>query len=89
MQKIVFRGELLPEQKADAGDEASETTQVSHASDLDEIIFVFNARDEREPHQFIMADPLYCEGIVKDWHIDELDIIHKERDDELTITGKF
>ena len=59
------------------------------ASELDEIIFVFNARDEREPHQFIMTDPLYSEGIVKDWHISELDLIHRERDDELTITGKF
>ena len=36
-----------------------------------------------------MADPLYNQGIVKDWHIEELDLIHKERDDELTITGKF
>ena len=55
---------------------------------LDQIIFVFNARDERDPHRFIMADPLYMQGIVKHYSIDELDVIHKERDDELTITGK-
>ena len=52
-------------------------------------MFVFNARDERDPHQFIMGDPLYREGLVKDYSIEELDIIHAERDDELTITGKM
>ena len=36
-----------------------------------------------------MADPLYSTGLVKEWHIEELDLIHKERDDELAITGKF
>ena len=36
-----------------------------------------------------MADPLYNEGVVKEWNIQELDIMHKERDDELTIQGKF
>ena len=85
-QKIVFRGEVLPEKES--GPEA-DAAQVSQTNDLDEIIFVFNARDEREPHQFILADPLYNEGIVKEWRIEELDIIHNERDDELTITGKF
>ena len=52
-------------------------------------MFLFNARDEREPHQFILDDPLYKEGVVDDWRIEELDITHKERDDELIITGKF
>ena len=87
-QKIVFRGEMLPEQETKEGAEA-DAAQVSQTNDIDEIFFVFNARDEREPHQFILADPLYSEGIIKEWHIEELDIVHKERDDELTITGKF
>ena len=89
MQKIVFRGEMLPERSAgdDGGD--SDAAHVSQTNEIDEIIFVFNARDEREPHEFIMADPLYSEGIVKEWDISELDIIHRDRDDELTITGKF
>ena len=68
MQQIVFRGELLPERTPDeTNDEA--TSAVSQTNDLDEIFFVFNARDEREPHQFIMGDPLYSQGIVKEWHI--------------------
>eukprot|EP00353_Schmidingerella_taraikaensis_P010932 CAMPEP_0185577828 /NCGR_PEP_ID=MMETSP0434-20130131/11140_1 /TAXON_ID=626734 ORGANISM="Favella taraikaensis, Strain Fe Narragansett Bay" /NCGR_SAMPLE_ID=MMETSP0434 /ASSEMBLY_ACC=CAM_ASM_000379 /LENGTH=36 /DNA_ID= /DNA_START= /DNA_END= /DNA_ORIENTATION= len=36
-----------------------------------------------------MADPLFAEGLIKEWSIEELDLIHKERDDELTITGKM
>ena len=49
MQQIVFRGELLPERTPDeTNDEA--TSAVSQTNDLDEIFFVFNARDEREPH---------------------------------------
>ena len=62
---------------------------MTQAGDLDEIIFVFNGRDERDPHRFIMADPLFVEGCIKEWSIEELDLIHKERDDELTITGKM
>ena len=62
---------------------------MAEASDLDEIFFVFNVRDERELMTFVKQDPLYSEGVVKKWHIEELDLIHKERDDELTITGKF
>ena len=92
MQKILFRGEMLPQRAEEGeadGEAASEAKSVAEASDLDQIIFVFNARDEREPHEFIMKDPLHIEGIVKEWNIQELDLIHKERDDELTITGKF
>ena len=52
MQKIVFRGELLPKRAAEGeeADDASEAQAVAETSDLDQIIFVFNARDEREPH---------------------------------------
>ena len=79
----------MPEVK-DQTDGVDESAEVSSAvTSLDEIFFVFTARDEREPHQFIMDDPLYGQGVVKEWHIDELDLIHTERDDELTITGKF
>ena len=92
-QQIVFRGEMLP-QRTESTDESGEqeqegTTAVAQASDLDEIIFVFNGRDERDPHRFIMDDPLFTEGVIKEWKIEELDLIHKERDDELTITGKM
>ena len=92
-QQIVFRGEMLP-QRTESTDESGEqeqegTTAVAQASDLDEIIFVFNGRDERDPHRFIMTDPLFVEGLIKEWSIEELDLIHKERDDELTITGKM
>ena len=92
-QQIVFRGEMLP-QRTESTDESEEqeqegTTAVAQASDLDEIIFVFNGRDERDPHRFIMDDPLFTEGVIKEWKIEELDLIHKERDDELTITGKM
>ena len=53
-----------------------------------EIFFVFNARDEIEPHDFIMTDPLYLQGVVNDWRIRELDFIHAERDDELTVLSQ-
>ena len=91
MQKIVFRGEMLPDRSAEeaTADGEEPAAAVAQTNDLDEIFFVFNARDETEPYEFMKADPLYSEGIVKDWEIKELDIIHKERDDELTITGKF
>ena len=62
----------MPERKTADGTAEAEGTKASEmtqTSDLDEIFFVFNARDEREPHQFIMADPLYNEGIVKEWNI--------------------
>ena len=91
-QKIVFRGELMPERKtadAEAEAEGAKASEVTQTSDLDEIFFLFNARDEREPHEFIKADPLYKEGVVKEWSINELDITHTERDDELIMTGKF
>ena len=92
-QKIVFRGELLPERAQDKegldAAAADTTTTVAEASDLDEIFFVFNVRDERELMTFVKQDPLYNEGVVKSWKIEELDLIHKERDDELAITGKF
>ena len=66
---------MLPQRRAEEGeteegeDAAAEAKSVAEASDLDQIIFVFNARDEREPHEFIMRDPLYSEGVVKEWEI--------------------
>ena len=49
--------------------------------------FVFNGRDERDPHAFIKADPFYQQGIVQKWKITEMDLAHRERDDELVLTG--
>ena len=53
------------------------------------MFFLFNGRDERDPHNFIKADPLFQAGIVKSWEIREMDLIHKERDDELILTGQY
>ena len=61
----------------------------SDVSKLDEIFFVYNGRDERDPHNFIKDDPLFKEGIIDKWDIKEIDFIHKERDDELVLTGKY
>ena len=63
--------------------------QLAPSTEIEEIFFIFNARDEREPHQFIKYDPLYQQGCVKKWDIQELDMIHTERDDELVVTNKF
>ena len=53
--------------------------------DDERMFFVFNGRDETEPHSFLMNDPLYLQGIIADWTIRELDFVHKERDDELVV----
>jgi hypothetical protein len=34
-----------------------------------------------------MSDPLYIQGVVSEWRIRELDFVHKERDDELVVSG--
>ena len=65
--------------------EDEETTAMSSAAEMEEIFYIYNARDEREPHSFIKMDPFYQQGIVSDWDIKELDLIHKERDDELMV----
>jgi hypothetical protein len=68
----------------------SKSEQVSDdVTKLSELLFVFNGRDERDPHGFMKDDPLYREGIVEKWEIKEIDFIHKDRDDELVISGKF
>jgi hypothetical protein len=54
-----------------------------------EIFFVFHGRDEREPHSFIKSDPLFQNGIVHKWNIKEMDLAHKERDDELVLHGQY
>ena len=51
------------------------------------MFFLFHGKDELDPHSFIMSDPLYVNGLVQDWKIRELDLIHKERDDELVVLG--
>ena len=62
---------------------------MSSTAAMEEIFFVFHGRDERDPHTFIKSDPLYQQGVVSDWEIKELDLVHKERDDELVVSGKF
>lgn len=52
-----------------------------------EFYFVFLGRDERDPHAFIKADPFYQAGIVHKWQIAEMGLEHRERDDELVLTG--
>ena len=76
----------MPERKAVDGQSSA---GLSQTSDVEEIFFIFHARDETEPHQFIKYDPLYQQGCVKKWEIQELDMVHKERDDELLLTYKF
>ena len=64
MQKIVFKGEVLPGSKISSeqdpsAKEAAESGISSDVSQIDEIFFIYNGRDEREPHQFIKDDPLF------------------------------
>jgi hypothetical protein len=61
----------------------------AESTEKKEIYIVFNARDEREPHSFLKLDPLYQAGIVAEWSIKEMGLVHKERDDELVISGKY
>ena len=48
-----------------------------------------NALDERDPHQFIMTNPLYIGGFIKQWKIEELDLLEADRDDEITLYQKY
>jgi uncharacterized protein YciI len=54
-----------------------------------EMFIIYNGKDERDPHGFMLKDPYYINGLVKEWEIKELDLIHAERDDELVIRDKF
>lgn len=54
-----------------------------------EMFFVYHGKDEREPHEFIMRDQYYVNGLVKQWDIKEMDLIHAERDDELVVSSKY
>ena len=38
-----------------------------------------NAMDERDPYQFIMKNPLYIGGFIKQWKIEELDLLEADR----------
>jgi len=61
----------------------------AESTEKKEIYMVFNARDEREPYSFLKLDPLYQAGIVAEWSIKEMGLTHKERDDEIVISGKY
>lgn len=50
---------------------------------------MYNAKDEREPHAFIMSDEYYQNGLVKSWDIKELDLVHADRDDEIMVSSKY
>lgn len=56
---------------------------------LNEMYFIFNGKDERDPHTFVMSDQYYVNGLVKQYEIKELDLIHSERDDELVVSSKY
>ena len=56
---------------------------------ITEMYFVYHGKDERDPHQFIMEDQYFINGLVKSWDINEIDLIHAERDDELMVNSKF
>ena len=62
-RKVVFKGEVM------AGQETAEEAQenpgaVASVGEMDEMFFVYQGRDEREPHSFIKRDPLFQQGIV-------------------------
>lgn len=50
---------------------------------------VFESRDEREAHYFMLSDPLYKEQLLKSHELKELDFVHAKREDELVVTSKF
>lgn len=58
-------------------------------SKVNELIFLFNARDERDPHGFMKDDPLWREGAIESWDIKEIDFVSKDRDNELVISGQY
>jgi uncharacterized protein YciI len=53
------------------------------------MFFVYHAKDERDPHSFIMSDQYFVNGLVKEWSIKELDLIHAERDNEIVVSAKY
>lgn len=59
------------------------------SKDANELFFIYNGKDERDPHSFIMSDQYYINGLVKNWEIKEMDLIHAERDDELVVSAKY
>ena len=50
---------------------------------------LWTAKDQREPYHWVRSDPLYVEGHVRDFKIEELDLIEAERDDEITLYQKY
>ena len=57
--------------------------------EVSEMFFVYKGRDERDPHEFVKRDPLFVNGLIKEWKITELDLVNAERDDELMIRDRF
>lgn len=53
------------------------------------MFYIYNGKDERDPHDFVKKDPFFINGLIKEWSIKELDLVHAERDDELIIRDRF
>ena len=73
-QKIVFKGAIAAS---------------SENGTPGEMYFVYHGKDEKDPHQFVMSDQYFINGLIKNWEIKELDLIHAERDDELMVSSKY
>ena len=82
-QKILFKGCTKAKVEGGSSLENPESPQ------LDEMYFVFNGKDERDPHSFMTTDQYFINGLVKSWDIKELDLVHAERDDELMVSSKY
>ena len=60
-QRIIINGETIDYENFSNSDMDANLTP--------NIFMVFNSHDEMEPHDFIHRDPLFLNGLVKDWHI--------------------
>ena len=99
-EKAEARGERAPkkegeseEKEDDSGESEENVVEESFESNLakkalpydPQIFMIWQSHDEREPHRFLKFDSLMQNGLVKDWTIKELDLVHAERDDELVL----
>jgi len=52
-------------------------------------LFMFEGKDERLADQFMKSDPYYRNKLVKEYTIKEVELIEKQREDELALLYKF
>ena len=57
-RKVVFKGEVMAQQEA-TEDNQENPGAVASVGEMSEMFFVYQGRDEREPHSFIKRDPLF------------------------------